>query len=359
MSKDDKNISADKQTREYIDVYSDSSKKGSRPVEQYEDVYSNAVSPNKKAPKKKKKHIFLKIAACFMVLVIMAGSAAAFYAYSLLDKIQVDSAQQHENMFLDGKTLKKQKGIINILLIGVDARPGEEASRSDTMMLFTIDTLHSKIKLTSFMRDTYLDIPGKKASRLNSACSWGGPGLVMDTIECNFGIDIDNYALVNFEMFTELVDFLGGVEVEVTEKEAEYMRGPMANCPDVVAGESVLLDGNEALWYCRIRKLDSDFNRTSRQRKVVDCIIEKAKTKSISELADMLPSLLDKIETDLTKPQLTQLAVGAALKYLKYEIVQSSVPADDTWKYANKNGASVLAIDLEKNAKLLEEFIYE
>lgn len=361
MSKDTNNIPGNKTSDEYIDIYSTTERAGNGNARQYEDIYSDSGVSGGKRPvkKKKKKHVLLKIVACLLVLVILAGGGAAAFAYSMLDKIQVDSEKQHTNEFLDGKALKKEEGVINILLIGVDERPGETVSRSDTMMLFTIDTLHSKIKLTSFMRDTYIDIPGRGSSRLNSACSWGGPGLVMDTLECNFGIDIENYALVNFEMFTELVDALGGVEVEVTEKEAEYMRGPLANCPDVVSGENVLLDGNEALWYCRIRKLDSDFKRTSRQRKVFSEIIKKAKEKKITELADMLPSLLEKVETDLTKKQLTELAVGAALKYLQYDIAQASVPADDTWKYANKNGASVLSIDLEKNKELLEKFIYE
>lgn len=152
------------------------------------------------------------------------------------------------------------------------------------MILVSVDYKHAKIKLTSFLRDSWVEIPSKgKKAKLNAACAYGGPQLLVDTIEYNFHIDIDHYVMVNFEMFTQIIDNLGGVEVEVTEKEAKFIRNTTRH-KDMESGDSVLLDGAKALVYCRIRKLDSDYMRTLRQRKVITALINKATETDIQTL---------------------------------------------------------------------------
>ena len=125
------------------------------------------------------------------------------------------------------------------------------------------------------------------------------------------------------------------------------------------AGDSVHLNGNEALWYSRIRYLDSDFMRTYRQRKVVTAIIQKARNTSLFELIDIVKDILPVVETDLNPVKLTKLAMGALIIYRNYDIEQARIPADDTWKSANKKGQDVLEADLGANQKYLEDFLYK
>lgn len=163
--------------------------------------------------------------------------------------------------------------------MGVDARSNESAeqTRSDTMMLVSVDSKHHAIKLVSFLRDTWVYIPSlEHEQRLNAACSDGGYKNVVETIEYNFGVKIDGYVVTDFEMFKVLVDSLGGVNVDVTEKEAKEVTNHPKRYGNVTleAGDNKLT-GEQALAYCRIRKIDTDFVRTQRQRTVMSAILKK------------------------------------------------------------------------------------
>lgn len=210
--------------------------------------------------------------------------------------------------------------------------------------------------MTSFLRDSWVDIPGEKHAKLNAACSWGGVQLVMDTLEYNFNIKIDKYVMVDFTMFKNIVNKLGGIDVEITEKEAKYMRDKVHL--DVKAGESEHLDGNEALWYCRIRYLDSDFMRTQRQRKVLTAVIAKLKEQSPIELFKIVKDVLPDVETDMSKKDMLVLGTGAVFKYIRYDLEQAQIPKDGTWKNARKNKQAVLEMDINANKEYLYDFLY-
>ena len=324
-----------------------------------DDDYSPEPPPEKNNKKpKKKRGFFRRIKALVLVAAIIFGIGTGLI-YFTFSSVNYTETGHSKNVFLDSSSLMQSPMVQNILLIGVDRRNPDDSSRSDTMLLVSVNSATRKIKLTSFMRDSYVYIPEMKTNaKLNAACAWGGAQTVMDTIEYNFNIKIDHYMMVDFTMFEDIIDGLGGVNVAVTEKEAVYMRD-IVHLHRVVSGESVHLNGNEALWYCRIRKLDSDFMRTGRQRKVMTALINKCKRTNPVELYKLMGDIVSRVETDMSPLSLTWLAVNGLIRYLHYDIEQGSVPADGTWKSKSIDGQSVLSLDLNKNVKYLEEFIYE
>ena len=333
--------------------------------EDFEDLYSDeqkpAVKP-KAAPKKKKKKKkspVLRILAGLLAVIILITAVGGVAGVSLLSKLSKGAEDKRVNEFTDASALISSATVKNILLLGVDSRSGDTYSRSDSMMLLSVNTVTQKITLTSFMRDMYVEIPGEYSTKINAACTYGGPELVADTIEYNFKIRIDNYILVNFEVFKLLVDAIGGIEVDVTEAEAEYMHGSFVNLPDIQAGENIKMNGNEALWYARIRKLDSDFNRTERQRKVIQAIVKKAVKTSPLKLYSAASDVLPEIVTDLHSSDILSLITMLPACILSgSDIIQQRIPADDTWSYGNRGGASVIVVDFEENINLLRTSLY-
>lgn len=323
---------------------------GGKPGQPMEDIKSGR-------PKhRRKKHVVLKIFLALIALILVAAIAGGSYLYHLMGSFNYNEAGHKNNVYVDESKLFSSKNVTNILFLGVDRRNADQNSRSDTMMMLSIDRVNKKLKLTSFLRDSWVYIPDHGYAKLNASCSWGGAQLVMDTLEYNFNVKIDHYVLVDFEMFKNIVNKLGGITVEVTEKEAKYMRNEVHL--DIQAGKNVKLDGNEALWYCRIRYLDSDFMRTQRQRKVISAIIEKAKSTPIPTLIEMVQEILPDVETDLTQSELMKLASGAALSYIRYDVEQMRIPVDGTWKSKTIKGQDVLSLNIEKNQQLLHDFLY-
>ncbi len=332
-----------------------------------DEIYSGAEKAER--PRKKKTHLGRKIFCVILVLVLLFVGGAGAYGYLRVQKIlaAVDYQPLSQNQYIANSELASADYVKNILLIGVDAREGEEAekTRSDTMMLVTIDTRNKQIKLTSFLRDMYLEIPGYREDKLNAAQSHGGTQLLVDTLEYNFKVDIDNYMLVSFDMFTAIVDELGGVNVEITDKEAKYInskdhmsRDDGFAFPEELSGGMQHFTGAQALWYSRIRYLDSDFMRTQRQRKVITAIVKEAVGQSPFALLDMVEKVMPMVKTDLTEDEMMDLGLHA-LTYLKYDIVQMQVPLSDAYKSATRRGQSVLLPDMDKNRTAFKQFVFE
>lgn len=318
--------------------------------------YSNSTDWEKPRRKRRKRRrrILKTIIALFMIMIIAFGGITA-YLYSVFTNVNYKDTSDQTSMEAISNMLSKDY-VYNILLIGVDDRKGGETSRSDTMILLSIDKQNKQLKMLSFMRDTYVEIPGHGKAKMNAACTYGGPELVMETIEVNFGINVDNYMLVDFNAFKDIIDNLGGVTVEVEQREAEYINKTSRQKIDY--GKNVELNGEEALVYVRIRYLDSDFYRTQRQRKVISAIIESAKQTNPVELIKTVEGIMPYIETDMSPLQLTVLAESAVF-YIGYDVVQGRVPFDGAYSNKTINGQAVLYIDLEKTKKLVNEFVYE
>lgn len=308
--------------------------------------------PPKPEKKKKKRGCGCGSAICALILAAVIAFTGCFgYVFSLMGKTQKGDAQSS----VSSSSLKSDSRVKNILLIGLDDDKGSGVSRSDTMMLLSIDTVNKKLKLTSFLRDLWVEIPSYKSAKLNASFSHGGAPLTVSTIESNFKIDIDNYVLVNFDMFRQIIDSLGGITVDITEKEASFINRTTSSTVNSGLCE---LNGKKALIYARIRKLDSDFYRTQRQRKVITAIIDKAKHTNPVTLLQMVSDIMPLITSDFSQLNLTVLAFSA-LKYIKYDIEQLQVPADDAYQSKTISGQSALVPDLEKNTQNIISFIYE
>ncbi len=317
---------------------------------------NGSAPPEKKAPKKKRR-VGKPLFIIFLVLVIIFAGVFGVI-YSTACKIDYKPESHAENIYVDSSELMQDRKVVNILLIGVDGSSSDESLRSDTMLLVSIDRNNKKIKLTSFLRDTWALIPSTNAyNKLNAACSYGGAQLVIDTIEYNYNIKIDHYMLVGFDMFQTIIDSIGGIDVEVTEKEAAFMRATAKATRNIQAGESVHMDGAQALVYCRIRKLDSDFMRTYRQRKVITALITKAKGTDLLTLKKLADEVLPMVQTDISPMELTKLLFGA-VRYISYDVKSERVPYDNTWTSKSINGQSVIVTDFDANIQFLRNYLY-
>lgn len=286
---------------------------------------------------------------------------------NLREEIQQTVLSEEEQRALAEQ--EKRKNVTNVLLLGVDRRSSSGLSRSDTMLIATLDNNNKKLKLTSLMRDMYVPIPGQGENRINSACSKGGPALLMQTINENFSMDLEYYVLVDFRMFEKIVDKLGGVELELSE-------GEVAEANDCIAGlnkqqgveledgfitkrgGNIRLTGKQALGYARIRHFgDGDYARTSRQFKILKAIMEKFMDIDPIKQQGVLYDVLEYVETNLPKTKIIDLAFKA-LSIGPSELMHYRLPVEGSFESKKVRGMSVLLPDIPANAKLLHEFVY-
>ena len=248
--------------------------------------------------------------------------------------------------------------MINIMLIGQDRRPGEERARSDSMILVTINQEKNTIQLTSFMRDLYVQIPGYMDNRLNAAYRYGGTSLMNDTFKVNFGLEIDGNVMVDFDEFTEIIEILGGVTLEISSAEAKYMNARSDN--SFKAGVNYM-NAEDALTFTRMRyAAGGDYGRTDRQRRVLMAIAESFRDADLVTIFNVIDQVLPHIVTNLTDAQiieyatkgLTILGNGGSMDTLR-------IPQDDAHYNANIRGMAVLVPNLEACREDLREFIYD
>ncbi|MBQ5883488.1 MAG: LCP family protein [Clostridia bacterium] len=337
-------------------------------ISDYEVRRGKQVTPKKKKIRKSPK--ILMVLAVFLAVVIAFSGVLITSANSIVNSFTKGDKIEHIE---DVNSLASRSDVKNILFIGADKENGG-ASRSDSIMIISVNKSAGKVIVTSILRDTHVDIPGECEAKINSAYAWGGANLLIQTIEQNFGIKIDGYAVVNFNMFTELVDGLGGIDIEVTENEADYINNrhnyKSETKPDhFESGESVHLNGYQTLWYARIRKLDSDFMRTYRQRKVITAIAENIKnellTGNIFGLISTAKDVAPNIETSLSSAEFTSLLLGMVSCVSKSGLemdkllVSQQLPFEDTWWFESKWDGSSIVLNLSENREMLYNSIYE
>ncbi|MFV0411923.1 MAG: LCP family protein [Oscillospiraceae bacterium] len=247
--------------------------------------------------------------------------------------------------------------VTNILLIGSDERSDEISSdaRADSMMLLSINSKDNTWKLASFERGVGVSIPNHCDDWLTHTFAYGGPELLMKTLRDYYKLDISKYVRINFTIFETGVTDIGGVEVELTEAEAEYMNG-IAGQKKWEAGPA-RLDGPTALVYARIRHLDSDWNRVSRQRKVIQAAANQIATLSPAKIDAIANKLLPLLETNLTNAELWQLSFKMPA-LLSGQAAQITVPKEeDSWGIQLANGRVVIGCDFAAEAERLNQFI--
>ena len=245
-------------------------------------------------------------------------------------------------------------GIVNILLIGQDRREGEETARSDSMILCTYHRKTGNVTMTSFLRDLYVPIPGHHSNRINAAYSEGGAALLDRTLRENFDLHIDGNVEVDFSQFSQIIDLLGGVQLELREDEAAEINKETGS--GLSAGVQVL-NGEQALTYARIRKLDADgdFSRTSRQRKLMNALLGSYRNIKWKDLLPLIDELLPLISTDMNYGRLVLLSMEILPKLSDAQITSQRIPADGTFTDEKIDGMWVLSADLEANRQLLRE----
>ena len=246
----------------------------------------------------------------------------------------------------------------NILLCGCDIDQNG-ISRTDSMIILTIDHEHQKIKMTSLMRDMYLKIPGHGKNKLNASFTFGGGDLLLKTIYSNFGMKIEKYVCVDYEVFASVVDDLGGVEIDVEEMELEqfnkYVRGGKKN--RITEAGRYNLNGQQALSYCRIRKVGSDTARTARQRRVLKEIMRKSRSLSPLKAQKMLEVVAPFVTTNMSRDEMTSLLMEG-LQCLNYDTMGLRIPVDGAWTDKKTNRVWYIEVDLNQNARYMKQFIF-
>lgn len=248
----------------------------------------------------------------------------------------------------------KNSGLVNILLIGQDRRPGETRARSDSMILCTFNKSTKTLTMTSFLRDLYVEIPGYQDNRINAAYAAGGMTLLNKTLEENFGIHVDGNIEVDFTQFADIVDLLGGVTMELRQDEANVIND---STPGSLSSGIQLLNGDQALAYARIRSLDADgdFSRTNRQRKVINALLDAYKNANLSTVLSLLDDILPMVTTDMNDVKIIAYATELFPMLSGATIVSQRIPADGSYTGKMINGMSVLVADLEASRQLLED----
>ena len=256
--------------------------------------------------------------------------------------------------------------IKSILLIGQDKQGDQSRQRSDSMILATLDKDQETISLTSFMRDLYVSIPGYSSTRINAAYAYGGMDLLDQTLEENFGVKIDGNVEVDFEVFKILVDKVGGIDLELTQAEADYICGrdqsvlyPQPLRTDWNLQEGINhLDGEQALIHARNRSIgNSDYRRTERQQEVLKAALNQIKNLSIFEIAGLVKDVLPLVTTDLSLWDITGYAIDV-MQIGTDEISSYRIPEDGTYTPQTIDGMQVLVPDLEQNREYLQKILY-
>lgn len=251
--------------------------------------------------------------------------------------------------------------IDNILLIGSDRRNTNEYGRSDSMILVTVNHDTNKIHLTSLMRAMYVCIPrsdGNVWGMLNAAYSWGGPQLLIDTIELNFRIDVDRYVVVDFTAFERAIDLLGGVEITLSDAEAAHVK---SNSGIPTPSGTQLLNGAQARGYCQIRYIDNDFVRTDRQRTVLTKLIKKGLTTDIGTLINIMEQILPLVNTNLTNGEILAYMFEIPV-FLANPITDRMLPIENESGKTYTGiifvgGREMYKVDFETNIRALHNFM--
>ena len=324
-------------------------------------------APRRKKKRRKKKSFLRRtlgrLVAVVLVLCVLAGML--WYGmvgkfYGAMNYTQVDSVAAQP---------MKEEGVINILLIGNDSRDAGEDGRSDAMILLSISSETKTISMLSLLRDMYVEIPGYKDNRLNAAYSYGGAELLMETLEHNFDIQVHRYVQVNFQAFAGLVDAVGGVDLELSNEEVQYVNGYLTEYNAIEGrpeGTDYLdsgaygllhLNGPQALAYCRIRYIGSDFARTQRQRDVLMAVIKKAPQALLTNSGELIDGLLPNLTTNLTEAECRALSLQV-FNLARYELAQTRIPIDGSYQNAKIDGKSVIEVDFAKNIEFIHRVLY-
>lgn len=371
---------------------------------------------DKRKPRKKKKklNIFIKVLIVLLVIILAGGSFLVFTrpGRKIMSNLAVEWAywRMGKNAKTDDKPAKNasgsavetkeeeeeeglkvgeitenidpskmsatfrnalhEDGVYNILLLGVEAigNNSTASGRTDSIMIATLNTKQKTLGLTSIMRDSYVTIPGFYNTRINAAFNHGGVPLMYETIAYNYGLRLDGSIIVSFKTFQKIIDDLGGVDIEITPGEAQYL-----NTTNYISKKSNRtlkpgmnhMNGNQALGYSRVRKVatldgsNNDQGRTSRHRRVMAAIFKEVKKSNPITLVKLLDTVFSQVQTDIKKSNASSyLAEVMELSLDGVPLDTFRLPAEGTYQGAIINGAAVVTFDIPKNKDELANFVF-
>lgn len=252
------------------------------------------------------------------------------------------------------KVARKFDNIINILVLGTDSRDvALERGRSDTMIVVSYNQKTGEIKMVSMLRDMLVPIEGYDWNRINAAYSFDGVGLSINTVNQLFGLDIQHFVVVDLNGAKDFINYIGGIELSLSESEAKYVGVPYS-------AEPMLLDGSAALNHMRNRTSDNDFGRTERQREVIVAVFNKILSeKSLTKILDITKYATGMVKTNISATTLTALVTSIVSKADNLSIESQSLPYTDAYKSAWYKKKAILSFDIQSTAKRMLEFLYE
>lgn len=379
---------------------------------EFEDVssYSSSKEYKKRKKNRRGRAVLRGIAIFFCLIFILCGSGLVYVSTNLLSGLSTTTiAKDDDSLGIDTKNIVMDDSIKNIALFGVDSRNGEFTGRSDVIMILSVDNKHGKLKMTSILRDSELTIEGESndgsylnyVDKINAAYYYGGPELAIRTINQNFGLDIRDYVTINFANMASIVDAFGGVDIELTaeevkavndnlwalsqevedQKEMDQQDGtydgqvyseityedylPTVNGDvDLMYGEyeggMYHLNGNQAVAYGRIRKIDSDYQRVERQQTVFSALVGKLEGMGLTDYTGLIQQLMPYCETSL---DLTDILGMTPILFTGFSISSISVPDPDyeTDLFDGQDSSNIyhMIYDPTGAAKRISSFIYE
>lgn len=330
-----------------------------------------------KAGKNRRKSLLI-ILAILLVLAAVLFAGGYWYIKSLLGNVErhpldesdlgISSAEPEESSVEESVSEPEAEApdVTNVLLFGVDGRDvSQTIGRSDSIIVLSLDKTHNKIKLSSIARDTYAEVEGYGKTKINNAFSYGGPQLAVKTINQNFNLDAKDFVAVNFLQLSEIIDYIGGVTINVDEDEREVMEGYIQELnrlgietePVTETGD-LLLSGGQAVAYARNRYTGNDLNRMERQREVLYAMVQAVLDMDIQKYPELISMILSQCVTSLTDEEMIAMGSWALLSKPSFE--QYALPNDD----CNAHGETIneqwhFVYDLDNAAQLLHGFIYE
>lgn len=306
----------------------------------------NRSTKNSKIKNSKIKYIIL---ALILVILGLIG-VSTYYINLKINKVQKVEINK-ENLSINEKQVKEENHIKNIALFGIDAPKGK-VGRSDAIMILTLDEEHKVMKLTSIMRDSYVDIPGHGDDKITHAYAFGGPELAMKTLNENFNVNVEDFMAVNFTSLPEIIDKLGGVKINIIPEEIHHI-------PGITSPGEQVLNGEQALAYSRIRyATGGDYKRTERQRVVLEAIFEKLKSTPTKEYPSLIDDFLPYIETNMSSMDMIKLATDVA-PLVKGNLETARFPLDGYCDGKMINVIWYLVYDRQATLNQIQEYIYD
>lgn len=321
----------------------------------------------------KKKKILITVLSILLCLILVGS----IYTFIELNKVkQAALPKDNSSLGIDDSIDQalKNKNVTNIALFGVDSRDtgSDKGTRSDSMMILSIDKEHNKIKLTSLMRDTYVAVDGHGMTKITHAYAYGGAALAVKTINQNFKLNIKDYVTVDFFSLEKIIDSVGGVQIDIKKNEISdepgygfnyYIKEVSAiekKTPKYITKPGLqTLNGLQAVAYCRIRNTaGSDYARTQRQRDVLSQVISKASKLKVTKYPGLLDSILSDIYTSMSKTDMLSIGTSAVTNGIA-NVEQLRIPEDGLGKGQSINKVYYLVTDLKTAAEHIYKFIYE